>query len=470
MPRWTGYSAAQRAESGSEKATSHLPSAKIDGMKFMHASDLHIDSPLRGLAGYAGAPVERVRHATREALVRLVDLCLDQQAAFLIVAGDLFDHDWKDFNTALFVVKQFQRLDREGVPVYVIRGNHDSRAEMSLQVPWPTSGRFKLFSHKQAETVILPELGVAIHGMSFAERHVRESLLPKYPAPLSGMLNIGILHTSATGASGLEDHPSYAPCTIKELVDKGYQYWALGHVHQRQVLQAGACRIVYPGNTQGRHIRETGPKGCAVVTVEDGAIESIEFVSTDVLRWKEVEIELSAHHLLDDLYELVASQVQAELVAADERLLGVRLKIQGGCTAHRQLNSDAARREADAALRARVGEISDDVWLEKIKWQTRPPMDRDVLREGQDFIGELLRDVDQLAVDDAQFTAFLACLQPLIDKTLSDFQAGRDDDDKSEQLIDFESAVQRHDWLQAAEGLLLNQLTKDDSLNKPDNR
>ncbi len=431
-------------------------------MKFIHAADLHIDSPLRGLEGYAGAPVERVRNATREALDQLVELCLTEKASFLIVAGDLFDHDWKDFNTALFVVKRFQRLNNAGIPVYVIRGNHDSRAEMSLQVPWPTSERFKLFNHKQSETVILPELGVAIHGMSFAERHVRESLLPKYPEPVTGLFNIGILHTSATGASGNEDHATYAPCTIKDLVDKGYQYWALGHVHQRQVLQEGNCHIVYPGNTQGRHIRETGPKGCAVVTVEDGEIESVEFVATDVLRWKEVEIELSSHHQLDDLYELVATQLKAELVTAEERLLGVRLRVQGGCAAHRQLNSDVARREAEAALRARVGEISDDVWLEKIKWQTRPQLDRDVLKEGQDFLGELLREVDQLAADEAQFQTFLNCLQPLIDKTQSDLQGGREDDDKSEKLIDFESPTQRRDWLKAAEGLLLNQLTTDD--------
>lgn len=428
-------------------------------MKFIHAADLHIDSPLRGLEEYVGAPVERVRNATREALVRLVQLCLDEQAAFLIVAGDLFDHDWKDFNTALFVVKQFQILDRAGIPVYVIRGNHDSRAEMSLQVPWPSSGRFKLYHHKQAETVVLPEHGVAIHGMSFAERHVRENLLPKYPAPLSDLLNIGILHTNATGN---EEHATYAPCSVKELVDKGYQYWALGHVHQYQVLNAAPCHVVYSGNTQGRHIRETGAKGCAVVTVESGEIESINFVPTDVLRWKELTLELSAPQRLDDLYDLVSVRLQEELVAADGRLLGVRLRIQGGCAAHRQLSSDVARREAEAALRARVGEISDDVWLEKIKWQTRPQLDREQLKEGQDFIGELLREVDQLAADETRFQTFLACLQPLIDKTQSDLQAGRDDDDKSEKLIDFENPAQRRDWLKAAEGLLLNQLTKEE--------
>lgn len=426
--------------------------------KFIHAADLHIDSPLRGLEAYAGAPVDRVRHATRDALQRLVQLCLDERAAFLIVAGDLFDHDWKDFNTALFVVHQLQDLIKRGVGVYVIRGNHDSKAETSLKAPWPTSDRFKLFDHKQAETVTLPDLGVAIHGMSFAERHVTDNLVHKYPKAIKGLFNIGILHTSATG---YEEHAPYAPCSIKDLTDTGYNYWALGHVHQFQVLNTEPCHVVFSGNTQGRHIRETGPKGVAVVTVENGTLEKIDFVHTDVMRWKTLELELGPTHNLDDLNELVDLRLRDEIIAADGRLLGVRLRVTGGCAAHRQLANDTDRRTAEAALRARVGEISEDVWLEKIKWYTRAPIDRDALAQGQDFVGELLRAFDQLNGDEAQLKAFAASLQPLIDKTQGDLQGSRDGDDRSEKLIDFETTAQLKEWLKAAEGLLLNQLTTD---------
>jgi DNA repair exonuclease SbcCD nuclease subunit len=349
-------------------------------MKFIHAADLHIDSPLRGLEAYEGAPVERVRNATRDALRRLVQLCLEEQADFLIVAGDLFDHDWKDFNTALFVVDQFQKLVKDGIRILVIRGNHDSVAETSLKAPWPTSEHFTLFNHKQAETVVLKDLSVAIHGMSFPERHVVKNLVPDYPQPVKGLFNIGILHTNATGS---DEHATYAPCTLEELSKKGYQYWALGHVHQYQILSKEPCHIVYSGNTQGRHIRETGAKGCYVVTVENGAVESMKFVSTDVLRWKQVEIDLTAEQRLEDLGDIVEARLREELIEADGRLLGVRLRIQGNCAAHRQLSSDVARREAEAALRARVGEISDDVWLEKVKWNTRAPVDRESLLAGK---------------------------------------------------------------------------------------
>lgn len=424
-------------------------------MKFIHAADLHIDSPLRGLEVYEGAPVERVRQATRDALATLVQLCLDEEVAFLIVAGDLFDSDWKDFNTALFVVKQFQKLDRANIPVFVIRGNHDSLKEMTLQVPWPKGKNFHLFDHKHAETILLEEHGVAIHGMSFATRHVFDNLVPRYPAPRPGLLNIGILHTNATGN---EEHATYAPCSVNDLVAKGYQYWALGHVHQHQVLHDDGCHVVYSGNTQGRHIRETGAKGCVIVTTSGTDIERLDFVSTDVLRWAHIRLDLEPEHRLSDLQDLAQTRVREELKGVDGRLLGVRLEIRGGCAAHRQLTNDTARKEAEAALRAHVGEISDDVWLEKIKWRTRPPLDRQALLEGQDILGELLREIDRIAADETQLREFAACLSPLIDKTDSEINAGRDEQDKSEKLVDFQSPEALKEWLRAAEGLLLNQL------------
>jgi exonuclease SbcD len=387
-------------------------------------------------------------------------LCLDEQAAFLIVAGDLFDHDWKDFNTALYVVNQFQILDRAGISVIAIRGNHDSREEMSLKVPWPSN--FRLLDHKKPETFRLEKHGVAIHGMSFAKRHVLENLVPEYPDPISGLLNIGILHTNAEGAKGNEDHVAYAPCTVKELVDKGYDYWALGHVHQHQILNGAPRHVVYSGNTQGRHIRETGIKGCVVVTVESGEIEAVEFKSTDVMRWHHLKLDLDHPHRLEDLYGLVQQSVREQLHVADGRLLGVRLEIRGACAAHRELTGDVARQEAETALRAHVGEISDDVWLEKIKWHTRHPIDRETLKEGQDLVGELLRQIDQLGDDETLLKEFSACLQPVIEKSQSELLAGRDDQDRSEPLVDFQNPAQLRDWLKAAEGLLLNQLARDD--------
>src|SRR5260370_15349826 len=184
-------------------------------MKFIHAADLHIDSPLKGLAAYDGAPVERVRGATRRALHNLVDLCFAESASFLILAGDVFDGDWKDFNTGLFFVKELARLREVGTRVFIVRGNHDAMSEVSRQLTLPD--HVHEFSDDAAETIVLDELGVALHGLSFAKREVRDSLVPRYPAPVAGALNVGVMHTSAGGSS---IHATYAPCSVEELARK----------------------------------------------------------------------------------------------------------------------------------------------------------------------------------------------------------------------------------------------------------
>lgn len=415
-------------------------------MKFVHAADLHIDSPLRGLDEYPGAPVERVRLAPRAALENVVRLCLEEQADFLVVSGDLFDYDWRDFNTALFVVNQFRRLEREGTPVFMIRGNHDSREEMSLKVPWPKN--VTLFDHQQPQSFPLERCDVVLHGMSFPKREVKENLVPRYPPPVKGMFNIGLLHTNATGSV---DHDPYAPCTLDDLTLKGYDYWALGHVHQYGVLHT-APHVVYSGNTQGRHVRECGEKGCVLLTVDDGQVTEVEFRSTDVLRWHRIIIELAADDGLDELYERARRELRQIAAAVEGRLAGVRVEIRGNCAAHRHLVQTTARQEALTELRTLPGEFSDDLWIEKIKFETRPAVNRDELCRGQDLIGDLLRSVDDLLADSAQLSELSAALKPLMNKVGGELALDE---------IDFASHQQLSRWVREAEAHLLSRLTED---------
>ena len=248
-------------------------------MKFIHAADVHLDSPMRGLEEYAGAPVERLRLATRRALENVVQMCLDEQVDFLLIAGDLFDTACRDFNSALSAASQMQRLNRVGIPVFLILGNHDSRDEMARQVPWPVN--VTLFDHNRPHSVRHPTLAVVIHGMSYPKREVTENLVPEYPVPEPECYNIGLLHTNA---GGNPNHDSYAPCSVAELGAKGYDYWALGHVHDFEVLHERP-HVVYSGTTQGRHARELGAKGCLLITVDDGEVTSLDFRETDVVRW-----------------------------------------------------------------------------------------------------------------------------------------------------------------------------------------
>lgn len=360
-------------------------------MRFIHAADLHIDSPLRGLNRYEGAPVERLRGATRQALARLVDLAIDEQVAFVLIAGDLYDRDWQDFHTGLFVREQMVRLGRQGIKVFIVQGNHDAQGVISRQVPWPDN--VKMFSSKKAETVKLDEMQVAIHGHSFPDREVPEDLVPGYPDAVPDYFNIGMLHTSLTGAEG---HDTYAPTTLANLRAKGYDYWALGHVHARQVV-CEQPRVVYPGNLQGRHARETGPKGCELVSVQGGMVDA-SVMALDVVLWHQVEVDLSSAHHLDQVPKLVSDALQVAASGAIEALHAVRLTLIGETKLHAQEAQQPGT--LAAAVQAAAQDVTGaEVWIEKIKLRLRSPIDRNRLAQGTDALGELVRWVDVLAED-----------------------------------------------------------------------
>ena len=423
-------------------------------MRFIHAADIHLDSPLRGLESYPGAPVERLRITTRQAFDRVVDLCLEERVDFLIVAGDLFDTEVKDFNAALAAAAQLRRLDQANIPVYLILGNHDSREEMSRHVPWPAN--LTLFSHKRPETVRHPTLPVALHGMSYPKREVTENLVPGYPAPIVGCFNIGLLHTNAGGNS---QHAAYAPCLVDELVAKGYGYWALGHVHDFTVLHERP-HVVYSGNTQGRHARETGPKGCLLVTVDEGSeggeVREVEFRETDLVRWFCETIPLQPDDDEDALLDATRNHLREIVSAADGRLAAVRLEFTGRCVVHSQFARDASRQQLVANLRALASDFGDDVWIEKIKFHTQSPLDLDALRERQDLIGQLLRDIGSLAIAPQSLMA-LPETKDLATKVATELLQSAD----GEESFSLDDPARHVVWLRDAEALLLSHLVQE---------
>ncbi len=423
-------------------------------MRFIHAADIHLDSPLRGLESYPGAPADRLRIATRQAFDRVVDLCLEERVDFLIVAGDLFDTDVRDFHAALAAAAQLRRLDQAGIPVYLILGNHDSREEMTRRVPWPAN--VTLFDHRRPQSVRHPTLPVALHGMSYPKREVTENLVPAYPAPVAGCFNIGLLHTNAVGNS---QHAVYAPCAVDELVAKDYDYWALGHIHEFATLHKRP-HVVYSGNTQGRHARETGPKGCVLVSVDEhsngGQVGEIEFRETHCVRWFRETIPLQPDNDEESLLDVTRSHLRDIVSAADGRLAAVRLEFTGRCAVHGQLAKDAARQQLTTNLRALAGDFGDDVWIEKIKFHTQSPLDLEALRDRQDLIGQLLRDIDQLAAA-PQPLVLLPEAKDLAAKVAAELSHVGEGDDS----FDLDDPVRQAAWLRDAEALLLSHLTQD---------
>ena len=418
-------------------------------MRFIHAADIHLDSPLRGLEAYPGAPAERLRIATRQAFDRVVELCLEERVDFLIIAGDLFDTEVKDFNAALAAAVQLRKLDQASIPVYLILGNHDSREEMTRHIPWPAN--VTLFDHKRSHTVKHPTLPVALHGMSYPRREVTENLVPSYPAPVAECFNIGLLHTNAGGNS---HHAAYAPCSVEELVAKGYDYWALGHVHDFAVLQERP-HVVYSGNTQGRHARETGRKGCLLVTVDErcGEVRDVEFRETDIVRWFRETIALQPNDDEDALLDATRKRLLEIVAITGGRLAAVRLEFTGRCAVHEQLAKDASRQQLITNLRALAPDLGIDIWIEKIKFHTQSPLDLDALCQRQDLIGQLLRDIGSL-VADPQSLLTLSETKDLATKVAAELTQDGDGND----TFDLDDPARHVGWLRDAEALLLSHL------------
>jgi exonuclease SbcD len=335
-------------------------------MKFLHAADIHLDSLLAGLRARADLPDEVIRHCTRRAFAAMIDLALAEDVAFVVIAGDLYDGDWKDFSTGLFFAEQMRRLAR---PCFLLRGNHDARSLITRSLRPPEN--VTEFSSRTCETIRPPGLGVALHGHSFPNRAVPEDLSAAYAEPVAGMLNIGVLHTSAEDPG---EHEVYAPCRVAGLALKGYDYWALGHIHQRRVL-AERPWIVFPGNPQGRHPKETGAKGCSLVTVEDRRVVAVEHRAVDVLRWAALEVDATGADVVT-LTGRIAETTRAALAGADGRPVLARLTLTGATELHGRLLDDTDRLAAEC--RNAAIEADAALWVESVRVRTRPvPLAKD---------------------------------------------------------------------------------------------
>ena len=328
---------------------------------FLHTADIHLDSPLRGLEAHEDAPVEEIQGATRRAFDNLVDLAIEEEVDFVLIAGDLFDGDWKDYNTGLYFAGRMGRLAKAGIKVFIVSGNHDAASQITKAMPLPEN--VTLFPHKNPHSVKLNDLGIIIHGQSYSSRAVTGNLASQYPQHDPNYFNIGLLHTSLTGREG---HENYAPCTLDDLVSKGYDYWALGHIHKREVVSQEPL-MVFPGNIQGRHIKETRAKGVTLVTVEDGQVVEIQERELDVLRWAICKVDVAGCESREAVYEQVRSAMEKEHGLAEGKTLAVRLHLEGRCPLHHELHARSDQwTEEFRGIAAELG----DVWLEEVKFRT----------------------------------------------------------------------------------------------------
>lgn len=362
---------------------------------FLHAADLHLDSPLRGLD--ADAPTERIRGATREALDNLVTLAIERRVAFVLLAGDLYDGDQKDWRAGQFLVQQLGRLTREKIEVVAISGNHDADQVLTKKLNFPGMMRAS-----KPETRRLNGAPVAVHGQSFATQAVTENLALGYPERVDGLFNVGLLHT----ACGSGDHVNYAPCSVADLARHGYDYWALGHVHTRSVV----CRdpwVVFPGNIQGRHIKEEGSRGATLVTVDGGRV-AVEHQALDVLRWLRLDVDVTGAAGQEAVLNRVRFALDRAVLEAEARMLAVRVTLVGDCPVHADLarSPDATLQEVRAVATEVAG--PEALWIEDVHIGTRPTLDLAAMRAQPGVVGALIQALDLPVAVDPGLQAFVA--------------------------------------------------------------
>ena len=408
--------------------------------QFVHTADIHLDSPMKGLTQYEGVAVDRLRTATRDAFSELISKTIDSRPAFVIIAGDLFDGDWKDYNTGYSLVTEMSRLRMAEIRAYVLYGNHDAQSQITKRLRLPEN--VHEFSHKEVESHRLDDLNVVLHGRSYPRRDVQENLVQEYPSPIDGMFNIGVLHT---GLGGLGGHANYAPCSLEQLVNAGYDYWALGHVHTRQILNEYP-HVVFPGNLQGRHINEDGPRSASLITVEDGRVVDIEEWECDFVRWHRIEVPVEDCAEFSEVITAIGEKIdEFQDEKAEDHTNAVRIRLTGTTSLHGLLVSANEDLTLDVQAMA-LDRGGDMLWVEKVENATKSAATsaRNVAKD--EAIGELQSMLDGAIKDhelaqqiQEEFATLLAKLHSELKTDLEDSERGYTNllvNDKYEELLE----------------------------------
>ena len=333
-------------------------------LRFVHTADLHLDSPLRSLATRDASLAHAVRTASRTALTRTVDLCIDEAVDALVIAGDLYDGDQRSMHTAAALTREMRRLHEAGVPVYVVRGNHDARSRITRELALPDNvhgydGR--------GGTHALDDGRAAFHGVSFTKAHAPESLVSKFRAPRPDAWNVGLLHTSLAGAEG---HDVYAPCAVADLEARGYDYWALGHVHVRAVHRDHAPAIVMSGNPQGRDMGEHGARSVTLVALDEAAGTRLETRTVGPARFERIALDAAGVDDWQALVRLCEDALVGRREALDEEQLICRIELVGSSPL-----AWRAARDTDVLeelLRDTAGGL-DGTWIDRVRSSLRAP-------------------------------------------------------------------------------------------------
>ena len=352
---------------------------------FVHAADLHLDSPFKGLK-LDPRLRSTFEQATFRVLARIVDLCLREQAAFLVLAGDLFDAKDRSVRARLALARELSRLDAAGTPTFIVHGNHDPLGTIRPGTGLPPLVKVFGPEHEEVELRRGGEAFCRVQGISYATEAVREDLSARF-ARKGPEFTVGVLHANVGGERG---HANYAPCSAADLLDRGLDYWALGHVHTRTVLHLeGGGLAVYPGNPQGRHVLEPGPRGCALVEVRQGRPE-VRWVNMEIVRWHVLSLDVADVDGVEEAGELVVERARQLSAADGVEAHAARIALTGRGPVHAELARPEALEQLEEACRERLAALQPPWALEALRDETAPELDLGALRAGGGLVGEIL--------------------------------------------------------------------------------
>lgn len=358
-------------------------------LRFLHAADLHLDSPFSGLREIHSELPRVLADATLKALTRLVDLAIKEQVDFVALAGDLYDRKDRSLRARLHLQRETQRLHEHDIRTFIVHGNHDPLAADPGGLAFPAS--VKVFGSEWEEVAVAPRPGrsaYCVQGVSFLEAAETKNLARRFSRK-SDAPTVGLLHTNVGGDS--TGHANYAPCTLEDLGAAQLDYWALGHVHTRaEYPLSPRGYAVYPGNLQGRHVREPGPRGAVLVTLSENASGlhsvSTRFVALDQVRWHLCEVSISGLLDLDALSEVCLAKLR-ETGSDDVQAHLIRLCLTGRGELHGALQAHGALDALAERWQQELG--SQRIWLESIEDGSRPAVEVDRIAQANGLLGGL---------------------------------------------------------------------------------
>ena len=366
-------------------------------IRFVHAADLHLDSPFVGIRAVAPDNIASALHgATFSAYDNIIKLCIDESVDALLVAGDVYDSADRSLRAQLNFVEGLKRLDVAGIRSFVCHGNHDPLDGWEARLDYPPSctrfgPRFEAVPVFEEE----PERAV-VHGISYPTRDIYDNLVPQLGGVDPNTFSIGLMHANVDGNA---DHAAYAPCSLTDLVFSGLDYWALGHVHTRQVLSDRSPTVVYPGNSQGRHPNEPGARGVYLVDVDDDGTVTLDFRAVDTVRWERPILDISNMETEQDLIDGLHQGMEATLESSMGRSVVVRIALSGRGPLHGSLRQPNFIEGVKDVLNVEWAERSPFAWCERIEDETSPPFNRQERVGGSDFLAEVLKTVDRTKED-----------------------------------------------------------------------